>query len=299
MVEWLGLEYQKQEQVYKMPEISYEKIVIEALKKDAFSRRSLPMIGTIILAAIFIFTLLADFIFKLPSNLVPFAIWGFLFFFLKIFLVLLIFWIITLFFGGIVIKQAGEDAKGEQICLKEGFSFVKNKMLSLICAGILIAFIPSVIDLGVSNIPYVGGLLSFVVSIIIALLVFVTYPCIVLGERGAIDAISASIHHFIGNKLQIFIIWLLRSVIGLAITFIFAIPFIIVFILLIFPWLPLQGFPPYFPSMMPIIVIASITIVILAIGLSIALVFSYGVTARYYNTAIGRTDEDDNEGDVE
>ena len=235
------------------------------------------MIGTLILAAIFIFTLLADFIFKLPSNLVPFGILAFLFFFLKIFLVLLIFWIITLFFGGIVIKQAGEDAKGMQISLKECFWFVKNKMLSLVCAGILIVVIPSVIDLGVSNIPYVGGLLSFIVSIIIALLVFVTYPCIVLGERGAIDAISASIHHFVENKLQIFIIWLLRSVIGLVITFIFAIPFIIVFILFIFPWLPLQGFPPYLPSMTSIIVITSITIVIFAIGIAIALVFSYGV----------------------
>jgi hypothetical protein len=65
--------------------------------------------------------------------------------------------------------------------------------------------IPAIIDWGVSNDPYIGELLSRIVSILILLLVFVTYPCIVLGERGAIDAISVSIHHFMDNKLQLFI----------------------------------------------------------------------------------------------
>jgi len=96
-----------------MPEISYGKIVIEALKNDAFSRRSLPMIGTIILASIFILKLVLDFIFKFPDiSRALFDIFGILFFFLKILLILLIFWIITLFWGGVVTKQAGEDAKG-------------------------------------------------------------------------------------------------------------------------------------------------------------------------------------------
>ena len=38
-------------------------------------------------------------------------------------------------------------------------------------------------------------------------------------------------------------------------------------------------------------IIAAITVVISAIGIAIALVFSYGVTARYYNEAIGRTED--------
>ena len=227
------------------------------------------MIGTLILAAISSFKLIVDFIFKLPGfSGVPFAKLAFLLFFLELFLVSLIVWILTLFFGAIVIKQAGEDAKGVRISLTECFWlavqqfktgrkrtinkalrpkrskilgnkgnyrstswFVKTKMLSLVCAGILIAVIPSVIGTGLSIVPYVGGLLNLIVSILIALSVFVTYPYIILGERGAINAIFASFHHFAENKLQIFIIWLIRTVIALAITFIFAIPFIAIFCL--------------------------------------------------------------------
>ncbi|MEA3343995.1 MAG: hypothetical protein U9Q92_07590 [archaeon] len=280
-----------------MPEINYGKIVIEALKKDAFSRRSLPMIGTVILAAIFILMLVLN-SFRLPSIVgAAFDSFGILFFALKIPLIRLIFWIITLFFGGVVIKQAGEDAKGEQISLKESFSFVKNKFLSLVAAGIIIVVVPAIINMGVYNDPYFSDSLSLIVSILIALLVFVTYPCIVLGERGAIDAISVSIHHFIENILQVFSIWLLSSVINLVITFIFAIPLIVIlpdlaFLLLQFPYL-------YLPSMSSVTVFAAITVVISAIGIAIALVFSYGVTARYYNEAIGRTEEDGDGGDVE
>lgn len=321
-----------------MPEISYGEILIEALRKDAFSRRSLPMIGTLILAAIFIFKLMVDFIFKLPGiSGVPFDKLAFLLFFIELFLVSLIVWILTLFFGAIVIKQAGEDATGVRISLTEYFwqaiqQFkarrkstttkalksksiekigdkgnyrttswsVKTKMLSLVCAGILIAVIPSVIGTGLSIVPYVGGLLNLIVSILIALSVFVTYPYIILGERGAINAISASFHHFTENKLQIFIIWLIRTVIALAITFIFAIPFIAIFSLFILPGLPLQGFSsPYLISTTSVIVITAITIAILAIGLSIAMVFSYGVSARYYNVAIGILVEGANECDEE
>ena len=321
-----------------MPEISYGKIVIEALRKDAFSRRSLPMIGALIITAIFIFKLVVDLIFNLQGiSDVPFDKLGFLLFFLELFLVSMIAWVLTLFFGAIVIKQAGEDAKGVRISLTECFwqaiqQFkagrkrtttkalkpksiekiggkenyrttywsVKTKMLSLVCAGILIAVIPSVIGTGLSIVPYVGGLLNLIVSILIALSVFVTYPYIILGERGAINAISASFQHFTANTLQIAIMWLLRTAIGLVITVTFAIPFIIAFSLFIFPRLPLQGVPPpYLLSTTSVIVITAIAIVILAIGLSIAMVFSYGVSARYYNVAIGRIEEGGNEGDEE
>ena len=105
-----------------MPEISYGKIVIEALRKDAFSRRSLPMIGALIITAIFIFKLVVDLIFNLQGiSDVPFDKLGFLLFFLELFLVSMIAWVLTLFFGAIVIKQAGEDAKGVRISLTECF----------------------------------------------------------------------------------------------------------------------------------------------------------------------------------
>lgn len=269
--------------------VNYGKIVSDALKKDAFSRKSLPIICIIVLVAAPILTFILSFIFGVPFGIPTFLL------LLLILLVLPIFWILTLFLGGIVIKQAGEDARDKCISFKESFQFVKNKMLSLVCAGILIAFIRSVINTSISNIPYVGGLFNLIVSILglifsifVELLVFVTYPYIILGEKGAIDAISASAHHFFEKKLQVFIIWLIESVITLVITFIFAIPFITIILPFILSHFHLEKLPH--PHLFSPICLAG-SVIILSIGIAIALVFSYAVTARYYISAIGGTDE--------
>lgn len=281
-----------------MSDINYGKIIIDALKKDVFSKRSLPMIGTLIIASALIFRLIINLIPKFQDPFVdPLDIFiNFLFLILMIIFIFLIFWIFSLFFGGIVIKQAGEDAKGIRISLKEGVGFIKNKILSIVVAGILIGFISSVIDSSVYNVPYMGELLYLVISILISLLVYVTYPYIILGDTGAINAISSSIQHFMEKKLQVFIIWLLESVVSLVIIFIFTIPFILVFIVLIIPNLfiytqkysiLLERLSPLDILLMePVFIITITTLIISVIGIGLAMVFSYGVTARYYNVAI-------------
>lgn len=286
-----------------MSNINYEKIIIDAIKKDAFSKRSLPMIGTLIIASALILGLIINLIPKLQDHFIdPFNIFiNFLFFILIIILIFFIFWIFSLFLGGIIIKQAGEDAKGIRISLKDGFRFIKSKILSIVVAGILIGFISSVIDSSIYNIPYIGELLYFVISILISLLVYTTYPYIILGNVGAINAISLSIQHLIENKLQVFIIWLFENVVSLVITVIFTIPFILVFIVLIIPNLsiykqkysiPLERLPLLDILLMePVFIITFITLIILVIGIGLAMVFSYGVTARYYNVAIEKIDE--------
>lgn len=286
-----------------MSNINYEKIIIDAIKKDAFSKRSLPMIGTLIIASALILGLIINLIPKLQDHFIdPFNIFiNFLFFILIIILIFFIFWIFSLFLGGIIIKQAGEDAKGIRISLKDGFRFIKSKILSIVVAGILIGFISSVIDSSIYNIPYIGELLYFVISILISLLVYTTYPYIILGNVGAINAISLSIQHLIENKLQVFIIWLFENVVSLVITVIFTIPFILVFIVLIIPNLsiykqkysiPLERLPLLDILLMePVFIITFITLIISVIGIGLAMVFSYGVTARYYNVAIEKIDE--------
>lgn len=283
-----------------MSNIDYGKIIADTLKKDVLSKRSLPMIVTLITAFAFIFLLTVNLISKFQGRFIePFDIFiNFMFSFLILFFILFIFWILSLFFGGIVIKQAGEDPKGVWISLREGFGFIKNKILSMFFAGILIGSISSLIDSSVYSVPYVGELLYLIISILISLLVYVTYPYIILGDTGAINAISSSIQHFIENKLQIFIMWLLESVVSLVITVIFTIPFILVFILSIIPNLFIyeQKYSILFRRlslidillMEPIFIIAVITLIISVIGIGLAIVFSFGVSARYYNVAIGK-----------
>lgn len=281
-----------------MPDINYGKIIIDTLKKDVFSKRSLPMIGTLIIAFALIFWFIINLIPKFQDPFIdPFNIFiNIIFIILLIILILFIFWIFSLLFGGIVIKQAGEDAKGIRISFKEGFRFMKNKILSVVVAGILIGFISSVIDSSVLNVPYMKELLYLVISILISLSVYVTYPYIILGDTGAINAISSSIQHFMENKLQVFIIWLLESVVSLVITAIFTIPLVLVLILFIIPNLSIyqQKYsillerlsPLYILLMEPVFIITVITLIILVIGIGLAMVFSYGVTARYYKVAI-------------
>ena len=287
-----------------MSNINYGKIIINTIKKDIFSKRSLPMISTLIIASVLIFSLIINLIIKFQNKFVnPFDIFiNFLFLIFIIFLIFFIFWIFSLFFGGIIIKQAGEDAKGIQISFKEGFGFIKNKILSIVVAGILIGSISSVIDSSAYNVPYMGELLYLIISILISLLVYVTYPYIILGDMGAINAISSSIQHFMENKLQVFIIWLLESVVSLVITVIFIIPFIIVFIVSIIPNLSyytqkysilLKILSPLDILLMePVFIITAITLIILVTGIGLAMVFSYGVTARYYNAAIEKINQE-------
>ena len=127
--------------------------------------------------------------------------------------------------------------------------------------------------------------LNFIVSILIALAVFVTYPYIILGESGAIDAISESIHHFRENTSQVFIIWLLSTVVGLIAFFIFAVPFVIAIFLFVSQTIGLSP-PDILAHVMDSMPLFLIPILSLAVGSAVVTVFQYGVTARYYSEAI-------------
>ncbi|MDD3421286.1 MAG: hypothetical protein PHS47_03180 [Methanocellales archaeon] len=279
-----------------MSEISYGDIITNALKKDAFSKRSLPMIGLSILGALIITSVWFFFLEYLIENfrvitmspqimLLELLPWG-----LLIFLLIIILSVLELFVEGIIIKQVGEDAIGKQVSLMDALDFTKGKILSLVGATLLIVFVSFFFGL-VSIVPYVGSVLNFIVSILIALAVFVTYPYIILGENGAIDSISASIHHFMENKSQVFIVWLLSTVVSLIAILIFAVPFVIAIILFVSQTIGLSPpdllFPPdilsHVRASMPIFLIP---ILILAVGGALITVFQYGVMARYYAEAI-------------
>ena len=273
-----------------MPEISYRDIITNALKRDAFSKRSLPVIGLSILGTLVIGSILFFFMGYLIENfrvitispqimLLELLQWGVL-----IFLLIIIFSVLDLFVRGIIIKQVGEDAGGKQVSLMDALDFTKGKILSLVGATVLIIGVSFFFSL-VGIIPYVGSVLNFIISILIALAVFVMYPYIILGENRAIDAISASIHHFMENKSQVFIMWLLSTVVSLIVIFIFAVPFVIAIVLFVSQNIGLST-PDILSHVMASMPIFLIPILILAVGSAVVTVFQYGVTARYYDKAI-------------
>ncbi|NYT00581.1 MAG: hypothetical protein GKB99_02515 [Methanocellales archaeon] len=280
-----------------MPEISYGDIITESLKKDAFSKRSLPMIGLSVLGALIFTSVWFFFVGYLIENfgvittspqimLLELLPWGFM-----LFLLIIVLSVLELFFGGIIIKQVGEEDIGEQVSLMNALDFTKGKILSLVGATLLIIVVSVFFGL-VSIIPYIGPFLNFVISILIGLAVFVTYPYIILGESRAIDSISASIRHFIDNALQVFIMWILSTVVGLVVMFIFAVPFLIAIFFFISQTIGSkpQDILSQVVNSMPIILVP---ILILAVGSAVVTVFSYGVTARYYDKAVkGKNQEE-------
>jgi hypothetical protein len=203
--------------------------------------------------------------------------------FVLIFFLIIIYSLLELFLGGIIIKQAGEEVRGEQVSLMDALDFTKGKILSLVGAALLIIFVSVFFSLA-SIVPYIGPFLNFIISILIALAVFVVYPYIILGESGAIDAISASIRHFMDNPLQVFIMRILSIVVGLIMIVIFAVPFIIAIFFFISQTI---GSNPsdilsHVMASMPIFLIP---ILILAVGSAVVTVFDYGIKARYYAEA--------------
>lgn len=272
-----------------MPEISYGDIITSALKKDAFSKRSLPMIGLSILEALIAISILFFFMGDLIENfrvittsplimLLEILQWVVLIFFL-----IIIYSLLELFLGGIIIKQAGEEVRGEQVSLMDALDFTKGKILSLVGAALLIIFVSVFFSLA-SIVPYIGPFLNFIISILIALAVFVVYPYIILGENGAIDAISASIRHFMDNPLQVFIMRILSIVVGLIMMVIFAVPFVIAIFFFISYTIGLN-LPEVLAHVMDSMPLLLIPILILAVGSAIVTVFDYGVKARYYAEA--------------
>ena len=275
--------------------VDYGGIISEALKKDAFSTRSLPMIVVTVSAAICIYMISMDFIFNFFLPFISHGIYrdipaellkDMLSFAIRIVVILLLFWILSLFAGGVIMKQAGEECH-----FRECASFVMRKMLSMISAGILISFIPNVLSFGLSEVPYVGSLLSFAVFIFVELITFVVYPVIILDNSGAINAISSSIHHFFTHKLEVFIMWLLVAVISLIILLIFSLPFIAYFIYLIFLLFSPGSHHRYHGDDMTYLIYDAlvrtlpfliVSTLILAVGIAVTTAFSYGVKARYY-----------------
>jgi hypothetical protein len=130
------------------------------------------------------------------------------------FIVLIIIGLAYLWVNGAVIDQAKFYLKKRSLTMS--FEYVKSRYLTLVCASILFGIIIFI----ASAIPYIGSLLSFVVS----LFLFYLYQAIIVDKIGCIDSFKKSINIFSRYPLKTFVTLLLTIVISLIVVFVFASP---------------------------------------------------------------------------
>jgi hypothetical protein len=291
-----------------MSEIQYGKIVGDAFRRDVLSIRALPMIClTVVEGCILILLSL-----HLASRLLPLLSSGgslaqlfslelmlsAILWFLALAILLFLFEIVGLWLSAVIMQQAFKDARGEQVPgFAEAFISVKGRILSLIIVFILLAVISGVFGSMAGTIPYLGSMLSIVISLLMSLVFFMAYPYVVLARKGAVDSISASFDHFRSRMGQLSLMWLLSTVIGTIILFVFAIPMIVAIISLAIGFFQAIGAGHGISSILLPALTYTLSspgflasVMILMIGSAVSAVFSCGVLARYYYEAARKSE---------
>lgn len=129
-----------------------------------------------------------------------------------IIIVLLYLWV-----SGAVIDQARYFPKGRS--LAKSFGYSGSRYMTMICALILQGIIITI----ASSPPYIGPLISFVVS----LFLFYVFQTIIVDKKGCIDSFKRSFSTFSTYPLETFVFGLMIVVISLVVAILFALPLLI------------------------------------------------------------------------
>lgn len=195
------------------------------------------------------------------------------------FVVLFVVWIlIRLWLAGSMIRQSVKEKE----TISKSLKFGANKYLSILLATIIVA----VISIIVSVVPYVG----WIFSIIVALVFFFFMQGIVVDNLGFATTLESSWKVFKKKPLQVFISWLLITIVTLAIYFIFSIPAGIILLWIVMPITPGMGatlpqnelFRLLMQTLQTNAVGVIIVIVILLIGFAVATTFALKAQTEFY-----------------
>ncbi|MDI6826570.1 MAG: hypothetical protein QMD36_05320 [Candidatus Aenigmarchaeota archaeon] len=138
-----------------------------------------------------------------------------IFLFLGIYLpIFILIGLVYLWVNGAIIDQAKYYPKRRS--LAKSFGYSGSRYLTLLCASILYGIIIAI----ASSPPYIGSLISFVVS----LFLFFLYPAIIVDRKGCIDSFKKSFNIFSRYPLETFVTWLVMGIISLIVAAIFASP---------------------------------------------------------------------------
>jgi len=131
--------------------------------------------------------------------------------------VIIVMFLIKLFFDITITENASKYWKGRETAFN--FAIAKKKYLSVLGASLL----AGIITIIVSFVPTIGLLLSIIVSWFFLFII----PIIVLTNKDAVESLKTSYNVFMKNKFDVFVFWLLLSVITFLLALIALIPLII------------------------------------------------------------------------
>jgi hypothetical protein len=122
--------------------------------------------------------------------------------------------LIRLFISGSIIHQASKPRDR----IGNSCTVARQRFLSLLAVAIIIGVISGIVGV----IPYIG----WIVSIIISLMFFFSMPIVIVGKKSFDMALKESYNIFRKKPFEVFLAWLLITIISMVILFVFAIPMI-------------------------------------------------------------------------
>ncbi|MBM3303986.1 MAG: hypothetical protein FJY76_02725 [Candidatus Aenigmarchaeota archaeon] len=185
-----------------------------------------------------------------------------------------VFWLIRTWVQGAVILQSAR----EKDRVAGTFNYGLRRYISLVLATAVVA----IIGMAVSIVPYIGSILSIIVSIV---LVFVAQG-VMVSKMGFAGALGSAFDMFRNRPGSVFLAWLATALVSLIIAGIFLLPAFAAFGVTMLPALVSMGAEASIMSvvllMMQNITLLAVVGVIFTIGTSIAAAFSTKSLTEFY-----------------
>ncbi|UCD07031.1 MAG: hypothetical protein JSW41_04320 [Candidatus Aenigmatarchaeota archaeon] len=196
----------------------------------------------------------------------------------SIMIVFVVWMLVRLWFMGAIVHQSYK----EKDKISESFSIAGRKYLHILVTIIIVTVIAG----AVSMIPYVGWVISFVVSWIF----FFVLQGIVVSNMGFVGTLQNSYKIFRNKPLQVFLAWLLIAIVTIVIYFVFSIPVMILMFWAMIPIIPsltgAQTSPEVISTLsqmlytnLPTVIVVGI---IALIGFAISQVFALKAQTEFY-----------------
>ena len=155
---------------------------------------------------------------------------------LSLILVFAVWMLVRLWLTGSIIHQSYKGKAG----LSESYGFAGRKYLHLLVAIIIISAVSFIVNF----VPYIGAILTIIVSWIF----FFVFQGIVVGNTGFKNSIRNSWSMFRNNPLQVFLAWLLITIVTVVIYLIFSIPAMFMFFGLFASLAPMYAGAEFVPA---------------------------------------------------
>ena len=190
--------------------------------------------------------------------------------------------LLNIWINGAIIDQARYYPREKS--LSKSFEYSASRYLTMLATAILAGIITAI----AASPPYIGSLISFVVSLIF----FYLYPAIIIDKKKCIDSFKKSFKTFMMFPLETFVTWVLIVIISFIIIGVFLLPLIFYFAVEFASTLRVMG-PTFDRTLIATKIIPRIGsmirspyiipyIFIFAVGLAFSSVFYVGTQARLY-----------------